>query len=89
MNEKILLKFGDYVLIEMKRHGVSNEKYLHKVINTLRSNSYVMVPVQSPAKEVLTENVEDVVSCICCGVDETVVLKYKISDVKKVDNPRK
>lgn len=87
MSDDKSLKFGDYVLIDMKRYGGSGEKYLHKVIKTLKSNSYVKVPVQSPAREELTNSMEDVVSCICCGVDETVVLKYKISDVQKVIIP--
>jgi hypothetical protein len=75
------LRFGDYARIEQKRHGCDNEIYLHKVIRKLESNSYVDVPVQSPAKEVLHDEVVEVYSCICCGVDETEVLKYKATDV--------
>ena len=65
----------------MKRYGVPNEFYTHKVINIFRSNAWVDVPVQEPAKEVLHKEMEDVVSCICCGVDETEVLKYRVKDV--------
>ena len=78
------MDFGDYVLVEMKRHGVSNEKYLHKVIGCLESNTYVPVPVQSPAKEVIHTEIVPVIQCICCGIDEREVLKYRLSDVKKV-----
>ncbi len=76
------LDFGDYVIIEQKRYGVPSEFYLHKVIKRFKSNSYVPVPVQSPRLELLHKQVEEVVACICCGVDETEVLNYKISDVK-------
>jgi hypothetical protein len=83
------LDFGDYVVIEMKRHGVQNEQYLHKVIRKFKTNSYVNVPVQSPAREELHGESEEVVSCICCGVDETLVLNYRVKDVQKVVNPLK
>jgi hypothetical protein len=78
--------FGDYVEIEQKRYYRANEMYLHKVINTLNSNSWVDVPVQTPETETLHEvkELEPVVSCICCGVQETEVRKYRIKDVKKV-----
>lgn len=76
------LDFGDYVSIEMKRYGCDNEFYEHKVINSLESNAFVDVPVQSPAKEVWRPTIEKVVSCICCGVQETEVLKYRVKDVK-------
>lgn len=84
-----MLDFGDYCLIEQKRHGdnIANERYLHKVINRLRSNSWVPVPVDGAdggRTEVLGE-MTDVVSCICCGVDETEVRKYRIEDVTACD----
>ena len=77
------MKFGDHCLIEMKRHGTENEMYLHKVITTLRSNTYVSVPVQSPATEIRHDKIIDVVACICCGVDEVKVLKFRVSDTKQ------
>lgn len=86
--EEVTLEFGDYCSIEQKRHVGPNEKYIHKVINRLQSNTWVDVPVQSPATEVVHECesglLEPVVSCICCGVDETTVLKYRVKDVKKI-----
>lgn len=78
----IEMKFGDYGLIEQKRHGAENEIYLHKVIGRSKSNAYVDVPVQSPAKETLHSEITEVISCICCGVQETEVRKYKAADVK-------
>ena len=80
MNNKEL-DFGHYCLIEQKRYGVPNEMYDHKVIRQLKSNSYVDVPVQTPATETLHDEVVPVVACICCGVDETQVLKYRLCDV--------
>lgn len=77
-----LPEFGDYVLVEQFRYGVPNEHYVHKVIGRIRSNCYADVPVKSPATTTLHNEVVDVVSCICCGVDETTVLRYRLSDVR-------
>ena len=75
------MKFGDYVRIEQKRYGVENEMYLHKVIGCLRSNSYVDIPVEGLEEEKLHSGIVDVVACICCGVNECDVYRYKKSDV--------
>ncbi|EOH0525680.1 hypothetical protein ACLMVZ_000265 [Klebsiella aerogenes] len=83
MNNEIEFKFGDYAIIEQKRHGVSNEMFVHKVIGQLRSNTWVDVPVQSPATETLHDEMEDVCWCICCGVDETKVRKYRVKDMQR------
>ena len=77
-----MLDFGDYAVIEQKRHGVENEMYVHKVIGRLRSNAYVDVPVQLPRKNTIHRKAVDVVACICCGVQETEVFKYRVQDVK-------
>ena len=76
------LIFGDYVSIEMKRHGVPNESFTHKVIGLLESNTWVDVPVQEPAEESIHSEVVPVVACIVCGVVEDKVLKYRLEDVK-------
>jgi hypothetical protein len=81
------LDFGDYSLIEQKRYGVENEMYKHKVIGKLSSNSWVDVPVQTPAKEVLHDEIDVVVACICCGVNETEVLRYRLCDIKPLAQP--
>ena len=81
------LFFGDYVEIEQKRHQSKNEMYLHKVIDTSVCNSWVDVPVQSPATEALHKEMVPVVRCICCGICETEVLAYRVKDVKKVYKP--
>jgi hypothetical protein len=81
------LDFGDYCLIEQKRYGVENEMYKHKVIGKLSSNSWVDVPVQTPAKEVLHDEIDVVVACICCGVSETEVRRYRMSDIKPLPQP--
>ena len=84
MSEHTDIDFGDYCLIEQKRYGVDNEMYLHKVVRGgMRSNTWVPVPVQSPATEVFSQHgLVEVVLCICCGVDETKVLKYRLADVR-------
>jgi len=81
MNKDI--DFGDYVRIEQKNYISENEMYLYKVIGRLGSNYYVDVPVQCPEKESHHKKVTDVVACICCGVDETNVNKFRLCDVKK------
>ena len=80
-----VLDFGDYVNIEQHRYGVENEMYIHKVIGRLSSNAYVDVPVRKNATEVLHDEIVDVVRCVCCGVSETEVLKYRVSDVQKIE----
>lgn len=77
-----VLDFGDYAIIEQKRYGVENEHYLHKVIGRGKSNTWVDVPVQTPAKETIHDHMEEVIRCVCCGVDERHILKYRASDVK-------
>lgn len=75
--------FGDYVEIEQFRYGAENEMYIYKVIKRFQSNTYIDVPVKSPNdKECLHDDVVNVVSCVCCGVSETKVEKFRIEDVK-------
>lgn len=81
------LDFGDYCVIEMKRYGVDNEFYIHKVIGAFQSNTYVDVPVQTPATEEIHVGVVDVVACICCGIDEMQVRKYRLCDVEYYEPP--
>ena len=81
-----VLNFGDYAIIEQKRYGVENENYLHKVIGRGKSNTWVDVPVQTPAKETIHDDMEEVIRCVCCGVDERHILKYRASDVKPIIN---
>ncbi len=83
MKNEIEFKFGDYAIIEQKRHGAPNEMFVHKVIDQLRSNTWVDVPVQSPATETMHDEMEDVCLCICCGVDETEVRRYRVKDMRR------
>jgi hypothetical protein len=82
--------FGDIVLIEQKRYGAPNEFYRYKVIRRFVSTYYVTVPVDANGagkKEVWGEKIEEVVSCICEGISETDVLKFRLCDVKLHDSP--
>lgn len=83
MNHETEFKFGDYAIIEQKRHGVPSEMFVHKVIGIRRSNSWVDVPVQSPATETLHRGMEVVCLCICCGIDETEVRQYRVQDMQR------
>lgn len=82
LKNKTEFKFGDYAIIEQKRHGSPNEMFVHKVIDQLRSNTWVDVPVQSPATETMHDEMEDVCLCICCGIDETEVRRYRVKDMR-------
>lgn len=81
MKNEIEFKFGDYATIEQKRHGVPNEMFVHKVVGQLRSNTWVDVPVRVPATETLHGEMEDICLCICCGIDETKVRRYRVKDI--------
>ena len=78
-----VLDFGDYCTIEQHRYGCDNEHYIHKVIGRLRSNTWVNVPVMHNAKETQHDHMEDVVACVCCGVSEREILRYRLYDVRK------
>jgi hypothetical protein len=79
---KMELDFGDYVMIEQKRHGVENGFYKYKVIGQDgQSNTWVDVPVETPEKETMHKNMEDVVRCVCCSIDERKILQYRVSDI--------
>jgi len=87
---KVEYAFGEYVDIEMMRHGAPNEIYVHKVIGTLRSNTWVDVPVQSPATESIHKSdVDDVVACVCGGIDERDILRYRATDCKPNNQGKK
>ncbi|EPB7497030.1 hypothetical protein ACRR7Q_001314 [Klebsiella aerogenes] len=83
MNNEIEFKFGDYAIIEQKRHGAPNEMYVYKVIGQLRSNKWVDVPVWRVATEILHKELDDVCLCIRCGIDETVVHRYRVKDMQR------
>ena len=83
MKNEIEFKFGDYAIIEQKRHGVPNEMFVHKVVGQLRSNTWVDVPVSVPATGTLHGEMEDICLCICCGIDETEVRRYRVKDMRR------
>lgn len=84
-----MLKFGDYVHIEQKRHGCKNEFFTYKVIGMLKSNTFVDIPVQLPTEEKIHDwGLVDVVSCICCGADETTAFRFRVSDVSPIKSDR-
>lgn len=74
--------FGDYVMIEQKRYGVPNENYIYKVVGNLRSNTYRRVPVDMAEREPIRGEIVPVVRAIRCGVDETRVETFRVSDVQ-------
>lgn len=77
--------FGDYCTIEQKRYGCDNENYTYKVITRSNSNAWVDVPVDAAkngSKEIIRDHMEEVVWCICQGVCEDKVLKFRLKDIK-------
>lgn len=79
--------FGRYCRIEQLRFGVPNEMYLYKVVASLRSNCWCEVPYKTASKEVRHDSIEDCVLAICCGVDETEVLRFRVADVEFLPHP--
>ena len=77
-------EFGDYCKIEQFRFGADNEMYKYKVIGTSKSNSYCDIPVVRTEENTFHDEIVEVVSCICCGVDETKVTKFKKDDIKNL-----
>jgi len=75
-------KFGDYVKVEMHRYGAENEMYQAKVINRLRSNTYVNVPITGEGTQRQHPYSREVISIIICGVCETKVIKVQVKDVE-------
>lgn len=74
--------FGDYVLLEQKRFGAPNEMFVHKVVQRLRSNTWIDVPAVTHNGPSWHDHMEDVVHVVCCGVSEDRVLRYRASDCK-------
>jgi hypothetical protein len=81
------MEFGDYCLIEQKRFGIPNEMYLHKVIGHLRSTAWVDVPVKVSRMETNHKEMVDVIACVCCGIDEREILRYRESDCRPSHQP--
>ena len=79
--------FGRYCRIEQLRHGVPNEMFLYKVVASLRSNCWCEVPYKTASKEVRHDSIEDCILAICCGIDETKVLRFRVADVEFVPKP--
>lgn len=84
------IDFGDYVEIEMYRHGAPNEFYIHKVIGAYMAGSYADVPIRYGLNSTGTENVpgngiEEVLNVVQCGIDETHVYRVRKSDVRKLE----
>ena len=74
--------FGDKVSIEQFRYGADNEFYTHKVIGTLKSNTYADVPQTGGYEQYIHKEVVDVVQVICEGISEDKVLRYPVARVK-------
>ncbi|WP_206020029.1 hypothetical protein [Pseudomaricurvus alkylphenolicus] len=78
-----MIDFGDYVEIEQKRYGTDNEMFVYKVVRGgLRCNYYKGVPVDARERECRRGDMVEVVQAICCGVDETKVDTFRLSDVR-------
>ena len=76
------LDFGDYCYIEQKRYGVPNEIFSHKAVQRLRSNTWVDVPVQTPAQAVIhTGEMEECVRAITCGACKERAYSYRLKDL--------
>lgn len=74
--------FGDYVKIEMLRHGAENEWYLYKVVSSFKSNTWIETPLKWNSEPISHDKIEEVLNVIQCGVDETKVIRVRRNDCK-------
>lgn len=82
------LDFGSYCWIEQKRFGRLNEMYQYKVIGRLESNKWIDVPVEAAKSNAYVhEESEDILLCICVGVCEEKVERFRVKDIST--NPPK
>lgn len=81
-------EFGDYCLIAQNRYSCLNEMFLHKVIGTFKSNTWMEVPFKVGSKEIIHKEIKTVVACITCGVSEDEVYRYLEKDCKKQENEK-
>lgn len=79
------LDFGSYCIIEQKRYGTDNEFHQYKVIGVGDGNYAVTVPVDGRDRNPKIGKIRPVVKAIHCGVDETNVETFNISDVEPLD----
>lgn len=76
------VNFGDYCSIEQKRYGAPNEFYGYKVVNRLRSNTWIDVPVDARDNKPKRHNeVVDVVEVISCTAGCDLVERFRVSDL--------
>lgn len=80
--------FGLYCRIEQFMYYSENEMFIYKVINRLRSNCWCEVPYKTASGEVMHDHMEDCVSVICCGIDETKVQRFRLADVEMLETRR-
>lgn len=87
--QKENVDFGDYCLIEQKRHGVPNELYGYKVVNRLRSNTWIDVPVDTRNnKPNRHDEITDIVEVISCTAGCDVVERFRVSDLTRAWNAK-
>lgn len=84
-NKSVWPDFGDFAVIEMKRHGAPNEMFYHKVIGAHESNGYVDVPVQQPPTNKWHEETVPVARVVCCGLIEDRSYVVRVEDLKYVE----
>ena len=76
--------FGDFCSIEQKRYGAQNEFYGYKVVNRLRSNSWICVPVDArDQKPKLHDEVFDVVEVISLTAGCNVIERFRVIDLAR------
>ena len=81
--------FGSYCNVEQKRYGANNEFYCYKVISVIKSNTWIDVPVDARVNKAVNHNtMEEVVTCICMGVSEDTVVRFRLSDVIQSSTPK-
>jgi len=77
--------FGWYANIPTSHN---NEPFLYKVINRLKSNSYCDVPILHDSKPTLHKEMVEILSVICCGLDESKVTRVALKECHLISPER-
>ena len=77
--------FGKYALIQ--RRGESH-RFIYKVVTLFESNFYCDVPIGYDTKPYIHEECIPVLNIICCGIDESQVIRVALKDCQIIDSPQ-
>jgi len=69
--------FGRYANIPTNHSG---RKFIYKIVSLYKSNCYCDVPILYNSEPTLHKDIVPVLNVICCGVDESKVIRVALKD---------